>query len=145
MKMRKVFTGAEEMKILKDIFICTRCGYCCHGETTVSLNKEDRENMIKELKLPYEEIEKKYLRVNGDTVQMKIVDGHCIFYNEGCQIHKARPWQCRQWPFHPAVLKDEAAFTAIKTSCPGIKENIKYEEFCEVLKKVLKNSGKIIC
>ena len=88
---------------LADIFICARCGYCCQGETTVSLDKDDQQRMVKELSLTREEVQEKFWRVTGNVVQMKIVDGHCIFYKEntGCTVHIGRPWRCGQWPRLP--------------------------------------------
>ena len=34
-----------------EIFACARCGFCCHGETTVSLDEHDQERMIRALGL----------------------------------------------------------------------------------------------
>jgi len=106
----------------KEIFQCRRCGHCCHGETTVSLTKEDLANMVAYLRMEEEEVIKKYLRVTGKVIQMQVQDGHCIFYSDkGCTVHPARPWRCRQWPLHPSMLTDQANFSAIKDSCPGIR------------------------
>ena len=123
------------------------CGYCCQGETTVSLDEDDQERMISELKMTREEVEKKYWRVTGNIIQMKIVDGHCIFYDEnvGCTVHEGRPWRCGQWPLHPSILSDENNFETIRESCPGINKEISYEKFCRILKTLLENQSKMIC
>ncbi|MFZ5774266.1 MAG: YkgJ family cysteine cluster protein [Thermodesulfobacteriota bacterium] len=113
----------------QEIFECRQCGHCCHGETTVSLDADDLARMVKWFGLPEEEVKEKYLRVTGKVVQMKTVDGHCIFYREGCTIHPAKPWRCGQWPLHPSLLSDEANFSAISASCPGIKAELGYGEF----------------
>ena len=34
---------------LSDIFVCARCGYCCQGETTVSLDDDDQKRMVAEI------------------------------------------------------------------------------------------------
>ena len=122
---------------MKRIFSCRRCGSCCHGETTVSLDEADVARMVAHLRLSFEQVKEKYLRVTGTVVQMKTVDGHCIFYNQGCTVHPGRPWRCRQWPLHPSILGDPANFQAISTSCPGIKTKMGYEEFCRILGQVL--------
>ena len=83
-----------------------------------------------------DEIKEKYLRVTDNVVQMKIVDGHCVFFNGGCTIHPGKPWRCTQWPLHPSMLSDKNNFETIKQSCPGIVKNMSYEEFCEKLKKI---------
>lgn len=127
----------RETELEKRIFTCRRCGYCCHGQTTVSLDEGDLASMTSYLKLAYEELRPKYLRVTGKVIQMQTVDGHCIFYNQGCTIHPGRPLRCRQWPLHPSILTDEANFQAIGSSCPGIKKEMGYEQFCRILRELL--------
>jgi Fe-S-cluster containining protein len=132
---------------LEEIFKCARCGYCCHGETTVSLDADDQERMIEELGLSREEVTEKYWRITGNVIQMQIVDGHCIFFKKdsGCQVHKGRPWRCGQWPLHPSMLDDENNYTTISESCPGIDKELTYEEFRDKLRLLLEQEGKLIC
>ena len=133
------------MEGIEEIFQCTRCGYCCHGETTVSLDAEDQERMCQALALLREEVAARYWRVTDGVVQMKIVDGHCIFYEDGCRVHTGRPWRCAEWPLHPSILGDHANFSAISDSCPGIRKELGYEEFCAVLRRILARSGRANC
>ena len=114
-------------------FTCTQCGFCCHGESTVSLDEEDQTNMISALNLSREQVAEKYWRVSGSIVQMKTIDGHCVFYKDGCSIYRGRPWRCAQWPLVPAILGDENNFIIIKNSCPGINRSLSYEEFKKLL------------
>lgn len=95
--------------------------------------------MAESLKLSVEEAKIQYWRVGEHQIQMLIEDGHCIFYEPavGCTVHDGRPWRCRQWPLHPSILADEANFKAIAASCPGIKTELGYEKFCEILKTLL--------
>jgi Fe-S-cluster containining protein len=132
---------------LSDIFICTRCGYCCQGGTTVSLNQDDQERMMAKLDLTRQEMEEKYWRVTDNVVQMKIVDHHCIFFNTdtGCAVHEGRPWRCGQWPLHPSILADENNFRTIRESCPGINQKLSYEDFCSILKQLLEQERQLIC
>ncbi len=125
------------MADLKQIFQCTQCGYCCQGETTVSLDEDDQKRMIKSLDLSKTKITEKYWRITGDIVQMKIIDGHCIFYDNGCKVHPGRPWRCAQWPLHPSILTDENNYKTISESCPGINTEISYEQFCAILKEII--------
>lgn len=128
------------------IFRCRQCGHCCHGETTVSLDLEDQGRLVAYLRLPREEVFRRYLRVNGNVVQMKIVDGHCIFFREGCTIHPGKPWRCGEWPLHPSILADEANLSAIRASCPGLTRDLEYAEFCEILTDFLaRQKGKANC
>lgn len=125
------------MSLVRQIFTCQRCGDCCHGHTTVSLNEDDRQRMARALHMSEEEASAKYWRTTGTTVQMKTVDGHCIFYDQGCKVHEGRPWRCAQWPLHPSILDDENNFLTISQSCPGMNKTLSYQKFCEILKMIL--------
>ncbi|MDH3328919.1 MAG: YkgJ family cysteine cluster protein [Desulfobulbaceae bacterium] len=131
---------------VSDIFICARCGYCCHGETTVSLDEDDQQRMADKLGMTNEEVKKNFWRVTGSIVQMKTIDGHCIFYSEesGCTVHEGRPWRCGQWPLHPSILSDENNLATIRESCPGINKTISYQEFCEILGRLIKDRNKMV-
>jgi len=112
-----------------DIFVCQQCGYCCQGETTVSLDADDQERMITHLNMSRDEVARKYWRITGNTIQMKTVDGHCIFYDNGCTIHAGKPWRCTQWPLHPSMLDSRENYEIIRESCPGINREMSYAEF----------------
>jgi len=120
-----------------EIFVCQQCGYCCQGETTVSLDEDDQKRMVAHLGMSREEVHRKYWRQTGNTIQMKIVDGHCIFYDNGCTIHQGKPWRCTQWPLHPSMLADRENYEIIKESCPGISRELNYEEFCRKFSELL--------
>ncbi|MCD6387776.1 MAG: YkgJ family cysteine cluster protein [Desulfobulbaceae bacterium] len=132
--------AANKTDLMEEIFTCQRCGHCCHGETTVSLDEEDLRRMVDYLDMDVEDVKSQYLRITGNVVQMKTVDGHCIFYDDGCTVHPGRPWRCRQWPLHPSILSDYANFSAITSSCPGLKIDVGYEKFCEILKGLMDES-----
>ena len=130
------------MTKVSEIFDCQQCGYCCQGETTVSLDKNDQERMIKHLGMEREEVAHRYWRQTGNTIQMKIVDGHCIFYENGCTIHAGKPWRCTQWPLHLSILDSQENFEIIKNSCPGINRELSYDEFCKKFSELLKKECK---
>lgn len=131
---------------ITDIFICARCGYCCQGETTVSLDENDQKRMVAKLGMDKEKVKDQYWRVTGNIVQMKIIDGHCIFYKEGvgCTVHEGRPWRCGQWPLHPSILEDRNNLATIRESCPGINKELPYDEFCEILSCLLGEGKNIV-
>lgn len=133
------------MDDLEKIFKCSRCGFCCQGETTVSLDDDDRRRMVDALCASEEEVRERYWKVTGNIVQMKTVDGHCIFYENGCTVHGGRPWRCAQWPLVPAILGDEANFLTIRESCPGINKTISYKQFCRILKCYLEENERVHC
>ena len=130
------------MKRQTDIFNCQQCGYCCQGETTVSLDESDQQRMIDYLGMSRKEVARKYWRQTGNTIQMITVDGHCIFYKDGCTIHTGKPWRCTQWPLHPSILNDRNNFETIRESCPGINRELNYKDFCDKLAKLLEQSEK---
>lgn len=132
------------MASVEQIFSCTRCGYCCHGQTTVSLDDKDQQAMIEILGEERAVVEEKYWRITEGVVQMKVTHGHCIFFDKGCKVHRGRPWRCAEWPLHPSILIDENNFHSIAESCPGIKTDMGYEEFCRILKALMAKE-KISC
>jgi Fe-S-cluster containining protein len=129
------------VSLVEKIFSCTRCGFCCQGETTVSLDLEDQQRMVAYLQMPMAEVREKFWRITGAQVQMKTIDGHCIFYKDGCSVHPGRPKRCGQWPLHPAILGDEGNYAIISDSCPGINKQLSYREFCKILQTVLESEG----
>ena len=138
-------TPEQRLAVIARIFSCARCGSCCHGQTTVSLSPDDQERMRQTLSLTPTEMRKDYWRTTGNEVQMQIRNGHCVFYQEGCRVHQARPWRCAQWPLHPAILLDEANFTAIAASCPGINKSLGYERFSLMLRAILEDDPHLSC
>jgi uncharacterized protein len=130
------------MSDITELFACTQCGFCCHGETTVSLDHDDQERMLADLELDRTTAARRYWKISSSAVQMKTVQGHCIFYQDGCTVYHGRPWRCRQWPLVPAILDDESNFIIIRGSCPGINQEISYERFKEILAGLIAD-GKI--
>lgn len=115
----------------ESVFECKRCGYCCHGDTTVSLDKNDQTRMLKILNMTRQEAFEKYWIQRGNQVQMKIVDGHCVFYRDGCSIHEGRPWRCREWPMVKALNVGETNLITIKESCPGIRKDASHHDISQ--------------
>ncbi len=136
---------------LADIFACTRCGSCCQGDTTVSLDQDDQQRMIAELGLTRQQVEEEYWRITGTVVQMKTNDNHCIFYQQesGCSVHIGRPWRCGQWPLHPSILDDENNFHTIRESCPGLNKEVSWQTFSRIFRQLLEQEEqqkkKLLC
>ena len=129
------------MSNVTEIFECQQCGHCCQGETTVSLDEQDVERMVKHLNITKELVASQYWKITGSVIQMKTIDGHCIFYDNGCTIHTGKPWRCTEWPLHPSILSDTMNFETIRESCPGINRDISYEEFCRKLTALMENQN----
>ena len=118
---------------MKTIFSCIRCGHCCHGETTVSLDSEDQANMLRILNITRDEALRKFWRRSGSEIQMQTTDGHCIFYNDGCSVHEGRPKKCLEWPLVKAILTDGINLETIRSSCPGLNSTATYDEVCQFI------------
>jgi len=122
---------------MRPVFECRRCGFCCQGESTVSLSAEEITRIAAFLGISVEDLFRKYLVKKGKRVEMRTVEGHCIFYEPGeslCRIHAVKPEHCRRWPLHPSILKDPESFEIIRASCPGFREDARWEEVCEALR-----------
>ncbi len=80
---------------------------------------------------------RKFCVKKGNRIEMKIVNGHCIFYGDDglCKIHEVKPFECRRWPLHPSILKDQKAWDAIRADCPGFDEDACYEDVCELVRR----------
>ena len=119
------------------IFSCKRCGHCCHGQTTVSLDADDQAIMLELLKISEEEALQKFWRRSGSVIQMQILNGHCIFYDDGCTMHAGRPKKCREWPLVRAIVTDKINLETIRSFCCGLSSTASYEEIC---KEIVQNN-----
>jgi len=128
---------------MRKVFECKRCGFCCEGESTVSLLPEEIERISEYLGLSREEFLKTYGVRKDERIEMKTVNGHCIFYDEKercCRVHPVKPDRCRQWPLHPSLLKDPENFEIIKSTCPGFEKGISWEDLKAYLRGVRNES-----
>jgi Fe-S-cluster containining protein len=98
--IKKSTSLAKALELGKE---CKKCGHCCkHG--TGFLVKGDAEKIAKFLGISEKKLKKKYLEaVNKfNTTLFRPVSikkgkpyGVCMFYDEGCTIHKVKPLQCK--------------------------------------------------
>ena len=56
-------------------------------------------------------------------------DGFCVFFQEGCAVHAARPDICRAWPYFRGNLLDAASWEMVREYCAGINPDVSHEEF----------------
>jgi uncharacterized protein len=107
-------------------FECQGSGQCCtsHGEFGyVFLNKEDRRRFATHFGLSLTEFTKKYCRKSGPDYHLieRPDNPDCIFLKgKRCSVYKARPTQCRTWPFWPEVMPAKAWRKDVADFCPGI-------------------------
>lgn len=117
------------------IFSCKCCGHCCHGESTVSMSDEEQVEIAGFLGVSTETLLNDYCVIKPGRVEMRVVEGHCIFYGDNglCAIHPVKPFNCRRWPLHPSIKSDISAWNAIKKDCPGFSEDASWEDVCELV------------
>jgi len=120
-----------------ELFRCQRCGHCCQGQSTVSLSPWEQERIADFLGLEREVFLRDWCVRNGNRVEMKTLEGHCIHYGEDglCKIHPVKPAHCKRWPLHPSILADRAAWKAIRADCPGFPDDMTYEKACELVRR----------
>jgi Fe-S-cluster containining protein len=109
-------------------FSCTQCHACCrHDPGFVFLSREDLDRMLEYFSLGERELLEKYCRVvvkNGkNRISLKEkVNYDCIFWEQGCTIYEARPYQCRSFPFWTNYLNHPQNWQNAKSFCPGIDQ-----------------------
>lgn len=108
-------------------FECQRCSYCCrHEPGFVFLSKKDLNAMVVELNISEDEFIDKYCKKVdiGFFKRLSLTEkenNDCIFWSEkGCEVYKARPLQCRSYPFWTQIVDDQELWEEESQSCPGI-------------------------
>jgi uncharacterized protein len=114
-------------------FKCTQCGDCCGGAPGyVWVNNEEIAAIAKSMEMAddIEGFEKKFVRRIG--VRKSLVeysDGDCIFLDSAtrkCLVYKARPIQCRTWPFWDSNLRSPKKWEEAAAACPGCNKGKVY-------------------
>jgi len=142
-------------------FSCQMCGDCCRGlhEGEVYLYQDDIQLLADHLNMKgkkgLNDFAKKYLKVindsffwrevgakKGRTYRFKTLgfdfmggDEHCHFLIKNkCSVHKARPFQCRSFPFWQMMVSNSKNLQDYKKKCKGLQElNGKYYAKEEIL------------
>jgi len=63
----------------------------------------------------------------------------CIFWKDGCTVYRARPLQCRTFPFWDNVVCSPEAWKTAGGACPGIDTGELYSR--EEIEKSLRLMG----
>lgn len=111
-------------------FTCTQCGRCCGGAPGyVWVSPEEVEVIAELLGMPLEQFARQHTRRAGTRVSLlELDDGDCEFLirepggKTRCEIHPARPLQCRTWPFWTSNLSSRRAWLASAARCPGMDQ-----------------------
>ncbi len=105
-------------------FKCTGCGDCCTGAPGfVWVNKDDIAALAAEVGLDEATFESRYVRQIGVRKSLKELDNFdCVFFDgetRKCKVYKARPRQCRTWPFWESNIRTPEAWAETCQACPG--------------------------
>jgi Fe-S-cluster containining protein len=103
------------------------------------MNSEEEKRIAEFLGLHVDEMLAEYCVLKPGRTEMKVVDGHCIFYGDDglCRIHAVKPFDCRRWPLHPGILGDRNAWEAIRKDCPGFSEDASWEDVCRLVRETM--------
>ena len=112
-------------------FACTGCGKCCKGPDPgfVFIGEREIKRIAKHLDLELDDFGRSYLRRVHQRVSLtEEPNGDCVFWEDerGCSIYRARPDQCRQFPFWPEQLVSEDTWANAAESCPGMDKGRTY-------------------
>ena len=122
-------------------FKCQGSSNCCVSRGSygyVYLSKKDVKRLSNFFEISIKEFISKYCSKNKKFLYLKenINNKNCIYLkNKRCNVYKARPEQCRTWPFWPENMNPKKWGKEIVNFCPGIGKG-KYFSKNEI-KKIL--------
>ncbi len=118
------------MEATQTAFECRRCGHCCQGEGGIVLTSRDQERLALHLGLEPVDFLARHTCRKGERVHLGVrEDGLCVFFQDGCGVHPARPDICRAWPFFRGNLVDASSWEMALEYCPGINPGVSHEDF----------------
>ncbi|MEM7756029.1 MAG: YkgJ family cysteine cluster protein [Planctomycetota bacterium] len=113
-------------------FECTQCGNCCTGPPGyVHFTDDEARAMAGQLGLTVDRFYETYTR---DTVLGRslsevetehgfdcvLLDRESVAGKALCRVYKARPAQCRTWPFWADNVRSREAWKRASRECPGM-------------------------
>ena len=107
-------------------FKCQGSSNCCVTRGSngyVFLSKKDLSRLAKYFNLSLIKFKNNYCQTTDGFIHLKETrkNGECIFLkNKKCTIYKARPTQCRTWPFWPENMNVKMWNNNVINFCPGI-------------------------
>jgi len=111
-------------------FSCRRCGHCCQGTGGIVLAAKDRARLAVHLGMSIDAFVAAHVSRRGGKFHLKTRDdGFCVFFDQGCSVHLARPDICRAWPYFRGNLLDASSWEMSHEYCPGINPDIPHAQF----------------
>ncbi len=98
------------------------CTNCCNMQGFVYLTEQDLKRAAAFLGVDAREFETRYVyRTAHQTRFRKPPEKQCPFLGEsGCNIHPAKPTQCRTFPFWPELVESRSEWKRTARYCPGM-------------------------
>jgi len=108
-------------------FSCKRCSACCRYEAGfVYLSDKDMEKLTSELEIDNANFIKSFCRWVTDWQGKEVLslrekkNKDCIFWDACCKVYKARPLQCRTFPFWESIVSSAQSWEIAASGCPGM-------------------------
>ena len=113
-------------------FECTQCGNCCTGPPGyVWVDDEELAAIAAVLDLTPAQVKAQFTRPLGNhrsLTETRSEHGYdCVFLDRDsqpgkalCRVYRARPRQCRTWPFWPENVQHPRDWQRAARTCPGI-------------------------
>ncbi|MBN2324200.1 MAG: YkgJ family cysteine cluster protein [Spirochaetes bacterium] len=125
-------------------FECTRCGGCCSGfPGYVWLSEAELFRLCDFRGLDPAVFAGRFTRVvrgfGPPRLSLIEKDGFdCVFFDDGCTVYEARPFQCSSFPFWKRNLVSPASWERTADFCPGVNRGKRYshEEIEDLLLRV---------
>jgi len=125
-------------------FKCQCTGACCTsrgGYGYVYLSENEALDLSKLLNLTKEIFLDKFCELTDDGIYyLKNPENDCFFLEDKkCTVYRARPSQCRTWPFWPENMNDESWKKDVESFCAGVGkgEKVTPDKIKELLKQDL--------
>jgi Fe-S-cluster containining protein len=100
------------------------CGHCCtrHDEFAyVYLERDDVKELARFLGLPIVDFRRLWTFEEDGHTALRIEGDACPFLEGSrCAVYRARPRQCRVFPFWREFLASRESWEALGVFCPGI-------------------------
>jgi|GEM_PF-5258791 len=123
-----------EIRTIKDArWSCQSCGACCRGFSFGPIEEHIIKGLEeKEVDKHWPPAQRKWYIQHPQTQEYYFshVDGHCVFLQSDnlCAIHarwgeKAKPWFCREYPFH--IVEDKKGINiTVREDCGGFHKSL---------------------
>lgn len=124
------------------VFSCQQCGQCCYGAGGIVLSDHDSQRLARFLNLDVQSFLDRFAEYVAEKYRLQVgADNYCVFFQNGCSVHEAKPDVCRAWPFFRGNLQDSQSLEMAKDYCPGIRKDADFAAFAAEGRAFLQREG----